>query len=87
MAQKTVVKPTTATAARVATTACAYNHDGRMMAAGLMDGTIQVSRYEEGPSGQHPVSLKLILHRVKSCFVLHMNSSRHCFLKHKSKRS
>jgi hypothetical protein len=40
--QKTVVKPTTASAARVAVTACAYNSDGRMMAAGLLDGTVQV---------------------------------------------
>jgi hypothetical protein len=40
--QKTVVKPTTASAARVSVTACAYNSDGRMMAAGLLDGTVQV---------------------------------------------
>lgn len=42
MAQKTVIKPTLSAPGRVAVTSCAYNSDGRLIAAGLMDGTIQV---------------------------------------------
>eukprot|EP00879_Flechtneria_rotunda_P007172 GHRR01007527.1.p1 GENE.GHRR01007527.1~~GHRR01007527.1.p1 ORF type:complete len:743 (+),score=231.29 GHRR01007527.1:361-2589(+) len=40
--QKTVIRPTTPSAARVAVTTCRYNSDGKLLAAGLMDGTIQV---------------------------------------------
>lgn len=40
--QKTVVRPTTPSAARVAVTACGYNSSGKLLAAGMMDGTIQV---------------------------------------------
>ncbi|KAI8469749.1 MAG: WD40-repeat-containing domain protein [Monoraphidium minutum] len=42
IAQKTVIKPSLAAAGRVAVSTCAYNSDGRMIAAGLMDGTIQI---------------------------------------------
>ncbi|GBF89454.1 hypothetical protein Rsub_02026 [Raphidocelis subcapitata] len=42
LAQKTVIKPTLAAPGRVSVTSCAYNSDGRLIAAGLMDGTIQV---------------------------------------------
>jgi hypothetical protein len=40
--QKTVVKPATPSAARVGVTAVAYNSNGKLLAAGLMDGTLQV---------------------------------------------
>jgi hypothetical protein len=40
--QKTVIKPSLAGAGRVAVSSCAYNSDGRLIAAGIMDGTIQV---------------------------------------------
>jgi WD40 repeat protein len=42
IAQKTVIKPTLSAPGRVAVTSVAYNSDGRYIAAGLMDGTIQV---------------------------------------------
>ncbi|KAF6259467.1 WD40 repeat-like protein [Scenedesmus sp. NREL 46B-D3] len=40
--QKTVVRPTTPSASRVGVTTCAYNSDGKLLAAGMLDGTIQV---------------------------------------------
>ncbi len=40
--QKTVVKPALAKAARTAVTACAYARDGRTIAAGLVDGSLQL---------------------------------------------
>jgi hypothetical protein len=40
--QKTVVRPSNPSAARVAVTTCSYNSTGRLLAAGLEDGTIQV---------------------------------------------
>lgn len=40
--QKTVVRPTTPSASRVGVTACAYNSDGKLLAAGMLDGGIQV---------------------------------------------
>lgn len=40
--QKTVVKPTTPSAARVGVTTVAYNSTGKLLAAGLADGTLQV---------------------------------------------
>lgn len=42
--QKTVVRPTTPTAARVGVTTCGYNSDGKLLAAGMLDGAIQVIR-------------------------------------------
>ncbi len=42
--QKTVIKPTLAKPGRVSVTTCSYNSDGRLLAAGLMDGTIQVKQ-------------------------------------------
>lgn len=42
MQQKTVVKPSLAKPGRVSVTACRYNADGGLIAAGLMDGTIQL---------------------------------------------
>ena len=41
MQQKTVIKPTLAVNRRTSVTAVAYNSDGRLIAAGLMDGTVQ----------------------------------------------
>ena len=40
--QKTVIKPTLQRAARVSVSACAYNADGSSIAAGLVDGSIQI---------------------------------------------
>lgn len=40
--QKTVVRPTNPSASRVGVTACAYNSDGKLLAAGMLDGGIQV---------------------------------------------
>ncbi|KAL4433682.1 hypothetical protein ABPG75_000123 [Micractinium tetrahymenae] len=40
--QKTVVKPQLAKPGRVSVTSCAYSADGRLIAAGLQDGTIQL---------------------------------------------
>eukprot|EP00877_Chromochloris_zofingiensis_P012178 jgi/Chrzof1/7213/Cz02g14300.t1 len=40
--QKTVIKPSLAKPGRVTVSSCAYNCDGRLIAAGLMDGTIQL---------------------------------------------
>ncbi len=40
--QQTVVKPQLAKPGRVAVTACAYSTDGRLIAGGLMEGTIQL---------------------------------------------
>lgn len=42
MQQKTVIKPSLSAPGRVAVTTAAYNSDGRLVAAGLMDGTLQV---------------------------------------------
>ncbi len=42
IAQKTVIKPQLARPGRVAVTTCAYSSDGGLIAAGLMDGTIQL---------------------------------------------
>ena len=40
--QKTVVKPTTPSAARVGVTTVAYNSTGKLLAAGMADGALQV---------------------------------------------
>eukprot|EP00195_Chlamydomonas_chlamydogama_P015841 CAMPEP_0202913062 /NCGR_PEP_ID=MMETSP1392-20130828/59433_1 /ASSEMBLY_ACC=CAM_ASM_000868 /TAXON_ID=225041 /ORGANISM="Chlamydomonas chlamydogama, Strain SAG 11-48b" /LENGTH=510 /DNA_ID=CAMNT_0049604183 /DNA_START=1 /DNA_END=1533 /DNA_ORIENTATION=+ len=40
--QKTVIKPTLSKPVRTSVTTCRYNHDGRLIGAGLMDGTIQI---------------------------------------------
>jgi hypothetical protein len=40
--QKTVVKPSTPSASRVGVTTVAYNSTGKLLAAGLADGTLQV---------------------------------------------
>lgn len=40
--QKTVIKPTLARPGRVSVTTCAWNGDGRVVAGGLMDGTLQL---------------------------------------------
>ena len=40
--QKTVIKPTLARPGRVAVTACNYSSDGKMIAGGLFDGTVQL---------------------------------------------
>lgn len=42
MKQKTVIKPTLSKPQRTAVTACRYSPDGRFIAAGLVDGTIQL---------------------------------------------
>jgi hypothetical protein len=44
--QKTVVKPTTPSAARVGVTTVAYNTTGKLLAAGMADGAIQVNPAE-----------------------------------------
>jgi hypothetical protein len=44
--QKTVVKPTTPSAARVGVTSVAYNTTGKLLAAGMADGAIQVNTTE-----------------------------------------
>jgi hypothetical protein len=41
--QKTVVRPTNPSASRVGVTTCAYNSDGKLLAAGMLDGGIQVN--------------------------------------------
>ena len=40
--QKTVLKPTLARPGRSTVTACTYNSEGGMIAAGLKDGSIQI---------------------------------------------
>lgn len=40
--QKTVIKPTLSKPGRVAVTACGYSPDGRLVGAGLVDGTLQM---------------------------------------------
>lgn len=40
--QKTVVKPSTPSASRVGVSTVAYNSTGKLLAAGLADGTLQV---------------------------------------------
>lgn len=40
--QKTVVKPTTPSASRVGVTTVAYNSTGKLLAAGMADGSLQV---------------------------------------------
>lgn len=40
--QKTVIKPQSAKPGRVSVTSCSFNADGRLIAAGLADGTIQL---------------------------------------------
>jgi WD40 repeat protein len=40
--QKTVLKPTLRQSGRVAVTTCCYNSDGSIIAAGLVDGSIQL---------------------------------------------
>jgi hypothetical protein len=48
--QKTVVKPTTPSAARVGVTTVAYNTTGKMLAAGMSDGTLQVRGVRATPA-------------------------------------
>jgi WD repeat-containing protein 70 len=40
--QKTVIKPKLEKPGRVAVTCCQYNSDGKLIVAGLMDGTLQL---------------------------------------------
>lgn len=40
--QKTVIKPQLAKPVRTAVTTCSYSSDGNLIAAGLMDGSIQL---------------------------------------------
>lgn len=40
--QKTVIKPQLVKPGRIAVTACAYNHDGGLIGAGMFDGTLQI---------------------------------------------
>ncbi len=47
--QRTVIKPQLAKPGRVAVTACAFSTDGRLIAGGLMDGTIQLWDVKGGP--------------------------------------
>jgi WD40 repeat protein len=42
ISQKTVIKPQLARPGRVSVTTCAYSSDGALIAAGLMDGSIQL---------------------------------------------
>lgn len=48
--QKTVVKPTTPSAARVGVTTVAYNTTGKLLAAGMADGTLQVRGIRATPA-------------------------------------
>jgi hypothetical protein len=47
--QKTVVKPTTPSAARVGVTTVAYNSTGKLLAAGMSDGALQVRDRDTTP--------------------------------------
>ena len=42
LTQRTVLKPTLSKPGRFTASACAYNSDGGMIAAGLKDGSIQM---------------------------------------------
>lgn len=52
--QKTVVKPTTPSAARVGVTSVAYNTTGKLLAAGMADGAIQVKAAEHNAHKKKP---------------------------------
>lgn len=50
--QKTVIKPTLAKPVRTAVTTCAYGGGGRIIGAGLMDGSIQLWSAAGGGEGR-----------------------------------
>ena len=64
--QKTVIKPTLQRAARVSVSACAYNADGSSIAAGLVDGSIQIWDAKGEAPAEQPGTLASCKDRLRN---------------------